>query len=252
MRIFYVDLSAKLEQWTSDSAVAVSDGVSWAYLVPSAVKQRARDLAACSAMPGRPSATRLLATLIYIAVRDELVGVDHVIIDRGLCRIAGRGDHQECVAAIDPQGDAHRACCPGAVCERQGTQSGRVGSARSCRQSAGDQGADVGGTGTLAGAIEKAGEGHAGHIITALRRATGYVWRCGHPTILSVYHNRSQCVEIGFGASTVWLLAPTPPQTARTAPCPPPPAPRPAVPRRRSRARSRRAQAAPCAARCAA
>ena len=81
MRIFYVDLSAKLEQWASDSAVAVSDGASWAYLVPSVVKQRARDW--LLQRHGRRTVRyRLLATLIYIAVRDDLADVTHVVIDR--------------------------------------------------------------------------------------------------------------------------------------------------------------------------
>jgi hypothetical protein len=38
----YVDLSAKIEQWTKDSAVAISNGESKVYLVTARVKQKLR------------------------------------------------------------------------------------------------------------------------------------------------------------------------------------------------------------------
>ena len=44
MHIVYVDMSAKAEQWTQASAVALSNDLSWVCLVPGKVKQRVRKL----------------------------------------------------------------------------------------------------------------------------------------------------------------------------------------------------------------
>jgi hypothetical protein len=66
-----VDLSAKLEQWTKDSALAVADGAHYVYLVPSSVKQLARQQ--LTTIYGRQSVRYwLLAALVYLAVRDGL------------------------------------------------------------------------------------------------------------------------------------------------------------------------------------
>ena len=79
--IVYVDLSAKLEQWSCNSAIALSDGFSRVILAPSQVKQQARDL--LIAQHGRKSVRyRLLAALIYLLVRDDLNSIRQIVIDQ--------------------------------------------------------------------------------------------------------------------------------------------------------------------------
>jgi len=81
MKVVYVDLSAKLEQWARDSAVAASNGWSKAYYVPSSVKQRARQVLV--ERHGRKTVRyRLLAILIFVLLKEEWGKVDQVIIDR--------------------------------------------------------------------------------------------------------------------------------------------------------------------------
>ncbi len=79
--IVYIDLSAKLEQWSCNSVVALSDGFSHTILVQSQVKQQARDL--LIAQHGRKSVRyRLLAAMIYLLVRDDLNNIRQIVIDR--------------------------------------------------------------------------------------------------------------------------------------------------------------------------
>ncbi len=79
--IAYVDLSAKLEQWTKDTAVAISNGASSALWVPKEIKQRARDL--LRERHGRQTVRyRLLAILIFLAVEAHLPQIDTLFIDR--------------------------------------------------------------------------------------------------------------------------------------------------------------------------
>jgi hypothetical protein len=89
MSIVYVDLSAKVEQWTRDSAVAVCDGFSRVYLVPSRDKQKARDL--IIRLHGRTNVQyRVFAVLIYLAIRADLPNIQQIVVDRDY-----PGSHQE-------------------------------------------------------------------------------------------------------------------------------------------------------------
>ena len=79
----YVDLSAKLEQWTLGSAVAMANdlGHQRVYFVPSKVKQKARTL--IKELHGSKSLNyRLFATLVYLVIRESLAEIDFIVIDR--------------------------------------------------------------------------------------------------------------------------------------------------------------------------
>ena len=76
-----VDLSAKAEQWTKASAVAVANDGHWTYFIPGKVKQRLR-----SALTSRHGTQnlqyRMFALLIYVALRPHLHDISDVVIDR--------------------------------------------------------------------------------------------------------------------------------------------------------------------------
>lgn len=78
----YVDLSAKVEQWMRDSAVAMAnDELCRVILVSSSIKRRIRDL--IRKLYGHKSEQyRLLALLIYLAVRDSLNAIEYIVIDK--------------------------------------------------------------------------------------------------------------------------------------------------------------------------
>lgn len=79
--VAYVDLSAKLEQWTKDSAVAVSNGETLVLWVSKELKQRSRQVLV--KRYGRATVRyRLLAILVYLAVRDHVGNIEEVVIDR--------------------------------------------------------------------------------------------------------------------------------------------------------------------------
>jgi hypothetical protein len=59
----------------------VSNGEQWACLVPSRVKRRARDLLTAR-HGGRNLQYRILALLVYLAVRDRLHQIERITIDR--------------------------------------------------------------------------------------------------------------------------------------------------------------------------
>jgi hypothetical protein len=74
-------LSAKAEQLLLDSAVAVADGITWVYLVPATAKSALQKWLVDRY--GRKSAKyRLLAVLIYIAVRERLAEIEQIVIDQ--------------------------------------------------------------------------------------------------------------------------------------------------------------------------
>jgi len=79
--IVYVDLSAKIEQWPNDSAVAVSNDASRAILAPSKVKQQARRWLSAR-YGGKSTQYRVLAVLIYLAVKDDLANIQQIVIDQ--------------------------------------------------------------------------------------------------------------------------------------------------------------------------
>ena len=79
--IVYIDISAKIEHWTKDSVVAIANDEARAYLVTGKSKQRARQL--IRDLYGSKSASyRLLAILVYLAVKEELAQIRQIVIDR--------------------------------------------------------------------------------------------------------------------------------------------------------------------------
>ncbi len=79
-----VDLSAKTEQWTKDSAVAFSDGIQGSMLVRSRVKQQARRWLE-RRYPNRRSTYYtflMFALMVYLLIEPHLDEIEHVVIDQ--------------------------------------------------------------------------------------------------------------------------------------------------------------------------
>lgn len=79
-----VDLSAKLEQWTKNTAVAFSDGIQGTILITSRVKREAREWLR-DRYPKRSKRFYrylLFAALVFLAIQPHLQQIGHVIIDR--------------------------------------------------------------------------------------------------------------------------------------------------------------------------
>jgi hypothetical protein len=78
----YIDLSAKLEKWTQASAIAMAnDNLYRVYLVPSKIKQQARQL--IKELYGSKAVQyRLMAVLVYLVVRESLAALDYIVIDK--------------------------------------------------------------------------------------------------------------------------------------------------------------------------
>lgn len=79
-----VDLSAKMEQWTKDTAVAFSDGIQGSILIRSRVKRRARRWLE-RRYPHRRSTYYtflMLALAVYLLIRPHLDEIEHVVIDQ--------------------------------------------------------------------------------------------------------------------------------------------------------------------------
>lgn len=77
----YIDLSAKAEQWTRPSAVAMSNEDCRVYMVSGKVKQRARRLIR-ERHGGKSDQYRLLAALVFLVVRDDLPAITQIVIDQ--------------------------------------------------------------------------------------------------------------------------------------------------------------------------
>lgn len=78
-----VDLSAKVEQWSRDTAVAFSDGIKGSILIRKKDKKESRDWLRCR-YPNRSPAFYtylLLATLIYIAIKPHLPKIQRIEVD---------------------------------------------------------------------------------------------------------------------------------------------------------------------------
>lgn len=78
----YIDLSAKIEQWTQPSAIAMASGDhSRVLLLPSKVKQKVRQL--IKKLYGTKSIQyRVMAVLVYLVIRDSLAVIDRIVIDK--------------------------------------------------------------------------------------------------------------------------------------------------------------------------
>ena len=79
--VVYVDMSAKSEQWSKDSAVAMANGKSKAIWVPARVKQYLRQ-ALVDQYGGKSLEYRVMAILVYFVVRDDLKNISQIVIDR--------------------------------------------------------------------------------------------------------------------------------------------------------------------------
>ena len=82
--IVEVDLSAKVEQWSKNTAVAFSDGIQGSVLISRRVKQAARDWLKIR-HPGRRNAYyvyNLLAAFIYLLIKPYLEQIEQVVIDK--------------------------------------------------------------------------------------------------------------------------------------------------------------------------
>lgn len=79
-----VDLSAKVEQWSKDTAVAFSDGIEGSILVEKGVKKGAREWLRFRYPNRRPAYYRylLFAAFIYLALQPFLDQIEHVCIDQ--------------------------------------------------------------------------------------------------------------------------------------------------------------------------
>lgn len=77
----YVDVSAKLEQWSKASAVAVSNGATIVCFVPARVKQRLRQ-ALLNRYDAKTVKHRAFAILVYAAIKDELLQIKQVVLDQ--------------------------------------------------------------------------------------------------------------------------------------------------------------------------
>ena len=79
-----VDLSAKVEQWSKNTAVAFSDGIQGSVLVSRMVKRAARDWLK-TWYPNRSKAFyryNLLAAFVYLLIKPHLQQIEHVVIDK--------------------------------------------------------------------------------------------------------------------------------------------------------------------------
>jgi hypothetical protein len=83
MHIVYVDASAKVEQWTRDSAIAIADGIQASILVKGKVKGKARNWLRAR-YPNRRRAfyvNLLFSILIYLVAEPHLKHIGHLCID---------------------------------------------------------------------------------------------------------------------------------------------------------------------------
>ena len=79
--IVYVDMSAKVEHWNTDSVVAISNGMTKSYLISAKIKQVTRRF--LQDQYGDKHLTyRVMALFVYIAMGGNLHGVNQVLIDR--------------------------------------------------------------------------------------------------------------------------------------------------------------------------
>ena len=82
--VIEVDLSAKVEQWSKNTAVAFSDGIRGSVLISRRIKRAARDWLRIR-YPGRRNVYyvyNLLAAFIYLLIEPYLEQVEQVVIDK--------------------------------------------------------------------------------------------------------------------------------------------------------------------------
>ncbi|MSP12189.1 MAG: hypothetical protein EXR62_04435 [Chloroflexi bacterium] len=79
-----IDLSAKVEQWSKNTAVVFSDGITGSFLINSRTKREVREWLKVR-YPNRKPAFYLyllFALLIYLLVRPHLEEIEYIIIDK--------------------------------------------------------------------------------------------------------------------------------------------------------------------------
>lgn len=84
MQTVYIDLSAKLEQWTADTVIAMANGGETVLILPASVKRRARAWLKEQDVHPRQEAVylyRLLAILVSLIVGPEIAAIDRIVID---------------------------------------------------------------------------------------------------------------------------------------------------------------------------
>lgn len=83
MGVFYVDVSAKIENWTADSVVALTNGSIRVLVVPARVKQAVRAWLR-RRYPNRRGtyhALMLMAILVCLIVEPDLENAEYIVID---------------------------------------------------------------------------------------------------------------------------------------------------------------------------
>jgi hypothetical protein len=81
---FFIDVSAKLENWTADSVIAMTNSDAVAYIISARIKQEARAWLR-ERFPRRKGAYHayvLLSILIAIVTAPVLERIEHIVIDR--------------------------------------------------------------------------------------------------------------------------------------------------------------------------
>ena len=84
MRTVNIDLSAKLEQWTADTVIAMANGGEAVLILPASVKRRARAWLKEQDVHPRQEAVylyRLLAILVAMIAGPEIDTIDRIVID---------------------------------------------------------------------------------------------------------------------------------------------------------------------------
>ena len=76
-----VDQSGKIEQTNKDTALAFSDGISYAVLIPARVKREAINLLRATGKRGKNLYISLFAAALYQLLKDHLDRVDYIAID---------------------------------------------------------------------------------------------------------------------------------------------------------------------------
>ena len=90
----FVDLSAKVEQWNKNTAVAFSNGIKGSILISKKVKKAARNWLKTQ-YPNRSITFyryNLLTVLIYLLLKPNLGKVGHIVIDKDY---PGRGSENQ-------------------------------------------------------------------------------------------------------------------------------------------------------------
>jgi hypothetical protein len=90
MGVVYVDMSAKVEQWTRDSAVAACNDDEIILLVPGRVKQSLR-LHLLERNKRKTVHFQIFAILIFLAIREDFGTINQVVVDKDYTGASAEG-----------------------------------------------------------------------------------------------------------------------------------------------------------------